>query len=107
MGIAIEHGQATSAGAAPGALLKLNIVGNERAGIVREVTQALTDLGVNIEEFSSGIESAPFSGLQMFRATARLRAPRGLPAETLRQAIERLAGEIMVDLVVSEGDAAD
>ena len=102
--IAIERGDAVSDAGASSTILKLEIVGQERAGIVRDVTQALTDLGVNIEEFTSGVESAPFSGLEMFRATARLRAPRGLTADALRQSVERLAGEIMVDLAVSEGD---
>ncbi len=86
-------------------LVKLDILGNERPGIVRDVTQALTGLGVNIEEFSSGLESAPFSGVEMFRASARLRAPDSLPLEDLRKALERLAAEIMVDLTVGEDGA--
>ncbi len=90
----------------PSRLVKLDILGNERPGIVRDVTQALTGLGVNIEEFSSGLESAPFSGVEMFRASARLRAPDGLPLEDLRKALERLAAEIMVDLTVGEDGAA-
>ena len=105
--VAIERGESATDAAGSGKILKLDIVGNERAGIVRDVTQALTGLGVNIDEFSSGVESAPFSGLEMFRATARLRAPHGLAVDVLRQSIERLASEIMVDLVVSEGDVDD
>jgi glycine cleavage system regulatory protein len=86
----------------PRRLVTLEIVGNERPGIVRDVTQALVNLGVNIEEFSSGLESAAFTGVEMFRATARLRAPDSLALEDLRKAIEKLAGEIMVDLAVGE-----
>src|SRR5271165_2134267 len=62
-------------------LIRLDVLGHERPGIVRDVTQALNGLGVNIEEFASGLESEPFTGVQMFRATARLRAPEGLAAE--------------------------
>src|ERR1700688_5015780 len=40
--------------------LELRLIGHDRPGIVRDVTQALSQLGANIEEFSSGIESAPF-----------------------------------------------
>jgi glycine cleavage system regulatory protein len=54
--------------------IRLELVGNERPGIVRDVTQALTPIGVNIEEFSSDIEGAPFSGAEMFRASAVLRS---------------------------------
>ena len=83
---------------------RLEVVGNERPGIVREVTQALSELGVNIEEFSSGLEGAPFSGAAMFRAVARLRAPDALSLDELRRTLERLANEITVDLAVVESD---
>ena len=86
-------------------IVELSLLGQERPGIVRDVTQALTQLGVNIEEFSSGVEAAPFSGTEMFRATARLRIPDTLSSEDLRKTLERLAGEMMVDLAVSEGKA--
>jgi glycine cleavage system regulatory protein len=86
-------------------IVELNLVGNERPGIVRDVTQALTMLGVNIEEFTSGVEAAPFTGTEMFRASARLRIPDALASEELRKTLERLAAEMMVDLSVSEGKA--
>jgi glycine cleavage system regulatory protein len=88
----------------PGRVLKLELLGHERPGIVRDVTQALTGLGVNIEEFASDLESAAFTGAEMFRAKARLRAPDGLGVEDLRKALERLAGEIMVDLAVADDE---
>ena len=90
----------------PSRLIRLDILGNERPGIVRDVTQTLNQLGVNIEEFTSGLEGAPFSGVQMFRASARLRAPDGLSLDDLRKALERLASEVMVDLAVGEDDQA-
>jgi glycine cleavage system regulatory protein len=87
-------------------IVTLEIVGNERPGIVRDVTQALTRLGVNIEEFASGLEGEPFTGVQMFHATARLGVPEGLKNDDLRKTLERLAAEIMVDLKVGEGEPA-
>jgi glycine cleavage system regulatory protein len=101
--LTIERG-ALAQGEKPPRLIGLDIVGHERPGIVRDVTQALNHLGVNIEEFASGLQSAPFTGEPMFRATARLRAPDGLATEDLRRSLERLAGEIMVDLTVGEGE---
>jgi glycine cleavage system regulatory protein len=41
----------------------------------------------------------------MFRATARLRAPEGVEADDVRKALERLAGEIMVDLTFGDDSA--
>ncbi len=79
-------------------MLTLDLLGHDRPGIVRDVTQTLTKLGVNIEEFTSFIESAPFTGEAMFRASLRLRVPEHVAAEDVRQTLEKLADEIMVDL---------
>jgi glycine cleavage system regulatory protein len=99
--IRIERG-AADAPTPSARVITLDILGNERPGIVRDVTQALTALGVNIEEFESDLESAAFTGVEMFRAHARLTAPQSLPLDELRRALEQLAGEIMVDLAVGE-----
>jgi glycine cleavage system regulatory protein len=85
-------------------LFALAIVGHERPGIVRDVTHALTRLGVNIEEFSSGVEGEPFTGAEMFHASLRIRLPDGLAVDELRRTLERLAAEIMVDVSVGEGE---
>ena len=101
--IGVERGAAAEA-ERPARTVKLDVVGNERPGIVRDVTQALTRFGVNIEEFASGLEGEPFTGVEMFHATARLSVPEGLKLEDLRGALERLAAEIMVDLNVGESE---
>jgi glycine cleavage system regulatory protein len=101
--IAIERGAAAEAEKQT-RIVTLDILGRERPGIVRDVTHALNRLGVNIEEFMSGLESEPFTGAEMFRAKARLSVPEGLELDDLRKALERLAGEIMVDLAVGEGE---
>jgi glycine cleavage system regulatory protein len=101
--ISIERGAAAES-EKPRRTVKLDVVGNERPGIVRDVTQALTGLGVNIEEFASGLEGEPFTGVQMFHAGARLSVPEGLKLEDLRKALEKLAAEIMVDLTVDESE---
>lgn len=85
---------------ASGREVELNLVGHDRPGIVRDVTLILSQLGANIEEFSSGIESAPFTGETMFKAAARLHLPEGVTSEEVQKELERLADEIMVDLAV-------
>jgi glycine cleavage system regulatory protein len=99
--VSIDRGAAAESGK-PARLVTLEIVGNERPGIVRGVTQALTGLGVNIEEFTSGLEGEPFTGALMFRATARVGVPEGLKLDELRKALEKLAAEVMVDLTFDE-----
>jgi glycine cleavage system regulatory protein len=85
--------------------LGLELVGHDRPGIVREIAHALSSRGINIEELETGVESAPMSGEQLFRARARLRIPPGVPMEEIRAILEALAGNLMVDLTFENEQA--
>src|SRR5579871_1836910 len=100
--LTVEEGAPAKVEKRAGRLATLEVLGNDRPGIVRSVTLALTGLGVNIEELASDLESAPFTGVEMFRARARLRLPDGLALDELGKALERLAGEIMVDVGLAD-----
>ena len=56
--------------------LRLDLVGQDRPGIMREISRTLAALGVNIQELRTVIESAPMSGERLFRAEAELVPPR-------------------------------
>jgi glycine cleavage system regulatory protein len=92
--------QDAMAPAAPvaGERLMLEVVGNDRPGIVRDVTQVLAECGVNIEELTTDVGSASFSGETMFKAVAVLRAPSPEAVEAARAGLERLGNELMVDV---------
>jgi glycine cleavage system regulatory protein len=79
-------------------LLRLELVSDDRAGIIRDISQALAKLGVNVEELSSEITSAPMAGGNLFRMQASLRAPEGVPLDRVTAELEGLADELMVDL---------
>ena len=76
----------------------LELVGQDRPGIVREISQALAQRAVNVEELSSGCSSAPMSGERLFRASARLRVPNGLALHELRASLEQLAHDLMGEI---------
>jgi len=80
-----------------GEALAIEIVGQDRPGIVREVTTILASLDVNIEDFTTAIEATAWSGAPLFRGKARLSMPPGLSSAQLREALEAISGEIMVD----------
>ncbi|MGD9509836.1 MAG: glycine cleavage system protein R [Geminicoccaceae bacterium] len=86
-------------------ILRLELMGQDRPGIVRDIAQALAGRGVNIEELTTRLVSASFSGERMFEVEARLKVPAGLPADELRGVLERLANEIMVELHLDQADA--
>lgn len=87
-----------------GDVLAIEIVGQDRPGIVREVTTVLAGLHVNIEGFSSEIEGSAWSGSPLFRGRAEILLPPGLSIDRLREALEEISGEIMVDF--PDGQAA-
>ena len=82
--------------------LSLEVVGQDRPGIVREISQALARRGVNVEELRTGRESAPMSGEALFRAWARLRLAGATDQEELRATLEAIAADLMVDLSLEE-----
>jgi glycine cleavage system regulatory protein len=84
-----------------GEMLQLELVGQDRPGIVREVTSVLADLGVNIEDFDTGTQNGAWSGERLFRAAARLNIPPGTTSDQVRSALEAISGEIMVDFSFS------
>jgi glycine cleavage system regulatory protein len=74
------------------------LVGQDRPGIVREVTSALSALDANIETFETWIAAEPHSGAPLFHMQARLRLPPGLAARRVQAALEDISAEIMVDI---------
>jgi glycine cleavage system regulatory protein len=77
--------------------LRLELLGLDRPGIVRDATRALAALGINIAEFESDLRPAPFSGAPMFHARAVLEAPEDVSPDAIRQALEGLAGELTAE----------
>jgi glycine cleavage system regulatory protein len=86
---------------ATGHPLTIDLVGQDRTGIVRELTAVLAKLGVNIETFASGTENSSWSGERLFRATAQLSIPPDTSFEQVRTALEAISGEIMVDFNIT------
>jgi len=80
--------------------LGIEIVGQDRPGIVREVTTVLAGLDVNIEDFTTAIEGSAWSGAPLFRGRARLLIPAKVSTDQVREALERISSEIMVDFSV-------
>ena len=82
--------------------LRLELIGSDRPGIIRDIAQALAGRGVNVDELRTGVESAPMSGEQLFRANAELRVPAELEIEGLRKTLEAIASDLMVDIALDE-----
>jgi glycine cleavage system regulatory protein len=82
--------------------VRLELVGNDHPGIVRDISKVLAQHQVNIEELETGVSGAPMTGEQLFRARAQLRLPPSVTTEWLRSRLESLAGELMVDVALDD-----
>jgi glycine cleavage system regulatory protein len=99
--VVVAFGEA-SAAAAGQRTVRLELVGNDRPGIVRELSGSLARRGVSIEELHTEVVSAPMSAEQLFRVNALLAVPAHLPDETLKSELEALATEMMVDIELAD-----
>ncbi len=80
----------------------LEVVGQDRPGIIRSISHALASHAVNVEELTTECYSAPMTGELLFRAKAFLRIPDDGNLHDLRADLEKLADELMVDLSLQE-----
>ena len=83
--------------------IRMEIVGQDRPGIVREISRALAGLGVSVQDLRTVVESAPMSGERLFRAQAELAPPADVAVERIRRALEQLADDMMVDMTFEAG----
>jgi glycine cleavage system regulatory protein len=97
-GLEVRIAPAVEGPGAVGDALEFSLVGQDRPGIVRQVTAVLSGLDVNIEKFDTRISAEPHSGAPLFHMDARLRLPRGLQAGGVQAALEGISAEIMVDI---------
>ena len=90
----------TNAVPAEGELMRLSLVGDDRPGIVAQISRVMAGLGVTIDSLDTYTSEAPLAGGLLFHAEAILRLPPGVEADAIRAGIEPIAGELMIDLDV-------
>jgi len=76
----------------------LEIVGQDRPGIVRQISHTLAEAGVNVEELHTECASAAMSGETLFKARAVLHVPPACDVEKLREALEKIAADLIVEI---------
>jgi len=82
--------------------MNLELVGLDRPGIVREISQLLAASGVNVEELITNRSSAPMSGEMLFEARAHVRVPGNIDLASLRAGLERLASDLVVEVKLED-----
>ena len=85
-------------GLARGSLATVEIVGQDRPGILRSVSGVFAQHGVNVEELSSERVSAPMGGGTLFQARATVLVPAAVKLAVVRADLEQIATDLMVDV---------
>ncbi len=86
--------------------VELELVGEDRVGIVSGVTKILAERGVSIESLHTEIIRSGVSGKQTFKIEAHLLVPLALSVDALRTELGGLASAMMVDIALGERSVA-
>jgi glycine cleavage system regulatory protein len=81
--------------------LRVDLLGNDSPGIVREVSSVLSRHELSIETMTTETREAPMAGGLLFEAHVVVRVPGGSDTTALRADLERLATELLVDIAVA------
>ena len=82
--------------------VELELVGEDRLGIVSRLTKILAERSVSIESIHTEIIRSGVSGKQTFKIEAHLLVPLALSVDALRLELGTLASEMMVDIALGE-----
>ncbi len=101
-GLTVLVEKENAAAAEPRRRLRIDLEGQDRPGIVREISAVLARLGCSVDELETERRSAPMSGEALFLARAEVHLPEGVTAATVRREIEALATDLMVEVALTE-----
>jgi glycine cleavage system regulatory protein len=87
---------------APLRITEIELLGLDRPGLVHEISELLATHRINVEDLSTDRPAAAMSGSRMFHAHVRAAVPDGVDMTDLRQGLERLAADLMVEIRLAE-----
>lgn len=84
------------AGTATSKTLRFDVMGNDRPGIVHQLSAAIASAGGNVEELSSNLESAAHAGHPLFHAEGTVGVAPDFDESQLIAALEALGQDLSV-----------
>lgn len=77
---------------------EVSILGNDKPGIVQELSSVLRQFDLNIISFESQLQSAPNWGSALFKGQAKVAIPQEFSLDELRDALQALADDLIVEI---------
>ena len=103
-GIAVTARRSGPVPESAGRAASFELTGGDHPGIVRDISAALAKHGASIDDLETRVFPGSMSGEKMFSARARIVLPDDLDAEALRDELESIAHDIMVEIAFREAD---
>lgn len=94
--ITVDPGQSPSGVSSIG--IAFIVTANDRPGIVKEVSNCLAELNINLEDMHTECNSAPMSSGVVFTASFLAVIPENVALEDVIQSLESLSDDLMVDV---------
>ncbi len=94
----VTHSENTDTPVGEGLVAHLEIIGQDRPGILLQISRILAAHKVNVEELTSERINAPMDGTMLFQAKAAVLLPKSVFLPALRSDLERIAADLMVDV---------
>lgn len=96
----IEHAAVPQTIGAP-VTVEISLVANDRPGIIKEISQALAGMSINVESLATTCTPAPMTSSELFNAKATLNIPPSLELDHVKQELEKLADDMIVEIKIS------
>ncbi|MFD5214455.1 glycine cleavage system protein R [Microbacterium sp. NPDC058345] len=81
--------------------IALSVLGDDRPGIVREISSVLSAHALSIESMTTETRDAAMAGGRLFESAVTATAPASADLDALRADIERLTHDLQVDITVA------
>lgn len=81
-------------------LYLLDIMGQDRPGIVRDIFRVLARRNVNVEELETECTSAAMSGETVFKARATVKLPPDCDVTELSRELQKIGEDLIVDVAI-------
>lgn len=85
-----------------GKLQQLSLLGNDRPGIVKELSSALAAFNINVCEMNTWVTSAPMTAEPLFEAKAEIQVPVELDINELSEKLDDIANQLDVDITLED-----
>ncbi|MCW8193632.1 amino acid-binding protein [Proteobacteria bacterium 005FR1] len=82
--------------------IELSLIGNDRPGIVREISRALAARRFNVERLETSYDSMPWSGEPLFTAACTVSVSADADLDGLQEDLDKIADELGIDIEFAE-----